>query len=111
MYDERAAIADLMQRLPAELRDLPSARFLEARAEPRAHNIVHLIHRPHRYEGQAKDFEFTRWSMEEHWGAGLEDARRALHHKEILVKSKGVQTFDFGFDPRSTEGRSVKSCG
>jgi NTE family protein len=99
VYEERAAIADLMRHLPPELRDLPCAQFLQDRADPLAHNIVHLIHRPHKHEGQAKDYEFSRWSMEEHWRAGLDDARQALQHKEIFVKTEGVATFDFGFDP------------
>ena len=46
----------------------------------------------------AKDFEFSRRTMEEHWAAGYDDAVRTLSHPEVLErpsKLEGVRTFDF----------------
>lgn len=98
MHQLRSAIYDVLQRLPAELRDLPSAKRLDAEADPHAYNIVHVIYRPQDYEGGTKDFEFSRLTMEEHWRAGYNDAKRTLRHKEIFGKSDGVYTFDLAAD-------------
>jgi Patatin phospholipase len=52
----------------------------------------------HRGEGIAKDYEFSRRTMEEHWQTGYDDAVRTLSHPEVLQrpdKMEGVRTFDF----------------
>jgi hypothetical protein len=46
----------------------------------------------------AKDYEFSRRTMEEHWHAGYDDAVRTLSHPEVLQrpdKIDGVRTLDF----------------
>jgi NTE family protein len=61
-------------------------------------NIVRLIYPAKGYEGIAKDYEFSRRTMEEHWQAGYDDAIRALSHPGVLQrpgKLEGVRTFDF----------------
>jgi NTE family protein len=100
LHKLRAAIFDLVHRLPDDLKDLPSAKLLDAEADPHAYNIVHLIYRPQDYEGDSKDFEFSRLTMEEHWRAGYNDAKRTLRHEEIFKKSDGVFTFDLAADGR-----------
>ena len=60
---------------------------------------MHLIYRARHYEGQSKDYEFSRLSMEEHWRAGYNDAVRTLRHPEVLERPTtmdGVRTFDLG---------------
>jgi NTE family protein len=47
-------------------------------------NIVHLIYRRKVYESHAKDYEFSRRSMEDHWAAGYADTRRSLSHPGLL---------------------------
>jgi NTE family protein len=50
------------------------------------------------YESGAKDFEFSRRTMEEHWRARYNDAISALGHREVLGlpdRIAGVRTFDF----------------
>src|SRR5580700_3417921 len=49
-------------------------KYLSSAADRHAANIVQLIYRPKGYEGDSKDYEFSRRSMEEHWGAGYSDA-------------------------------------
>lgn len=98
MHNLRSAIYDIVRRLPDELRNLPSAKLLDEEADPHAYNIVHLIYRPQEYEGSSKDFEFSRITMEEHWRAGYNDAKRTLRHREIFDKSDGVFTFDLADD-------------
>jgi NTE family protein len=97
----RIAAANLISRLPAELRDSEDVKLLEQVANDKVCNIVHLIYRAKRYEGIAKDFEFSRRTMEEHWKAGYHNARNTLANPEVLQlpdRREGVRTFDIGED-------------
>jgi len=102
----RAALATVLKRLPEELRGLPEAGLLTAEADDKVCNIVHLIYRAKKYEGSAKDYEFSRRTMEEHWLAGYRDAVDTLGHREIFEppdRLEGVRTFDYcSAEPPST---------
>jgi len=94
----RLAVADLIKELPDQMRGQESVKMLEAEADDKICNIVHLIYHAKKYEGIAKDYEFSRRTMVEHWQAGYEDAVRTLSHPEVLQrpdKIEGVRTFDF----------------
>jgi NTE family protein len=93
----RIAFATLLKRLPDELRGLPEVALLAAEANEKVCNIVHLIYRAKKYEGSAKDYEFSRRTMEEHWLAGYRDTVHSLSHREIFEppdRLEGVRTFD-----------------
>jgi NTE family protein len=93
----RIALATLLERLPDELRGVPEVALLAAEANDKVCNIVHLIYRAKKYEGSAKDYEFSRRTMEEHWLAGYRDAVHTLSHPEIFEppdRLEGVRTFD-----------------
>src|SRR5215475_367206 len=95
----RIAFATLLERLPDELRGLPEVALLASEANDRVCNIVQLIYRAKKYEGSAKDYEFSRRTMEEHWLAGYRDAVHSLSHGEIFEppdRLEGVRTFDYG---------------
>jgi NTE family protein len=99
----RLAVAQLIKELPDELRVHASVKMLEAEADEKICNIVHLIYHAKKYEGIAKDYEFSRRTMEEHWHVGYDDAVRALSHPEVLQrpgKMEGVRTFDFSQSDR-----------
>jgi NTE family protein len=99
----RRAVADLIEKLPEDLRHSPEAKLLGTAADRKVYNIVHLIYRAKNYEGHSKDYEFSRLSMEEHWRAGYHDARRTLRHPEVLQRPTnhaGVLTFDLAADGR-----------
>jgi NTE family protein len=99
----RRALADLQDKLPGELRNMPEARFLEQVADRKVYNLVHLIYRAKSYEGDSKDYEFSRASMREHWRAGYHDAVRTLRHPEVLARpqnDEGVSIFDLAHDGR-----------
>lgn len=99
----RIAAANLLKRLPKDLRDSADARILAQEADDKVCNIVHLIYRSQAYEGIAKDFEFSRRTMEEHWMAGYHNARHTLANPEVLQlpdRQDGVRTFDLGADRR-----------
>jgi NTE family protein len=99
----RHTLADLLEKLPEDLRNSPEARLLGKEAEHKVYNIIHLIYRAQNYEGHSKDYEFSRLSMQEHWRAGYHDARRTLRHREVLERPtnhEGVLTFDLDRDGR-----------
>ena len=94
----RIAFASLLKELPTELLDRPEVNLLAAEADEKVCNIVQLIYNAKNYEGIAKDYEFSRRTMEEHWAAGYEDVVRAISHPEVMQlpdKMDGVRTFDW----------------
>ena len=97
------ALADLLEKLPEDLKNSPEARLLGKEAQQKVYNIVQLIYRAKNYEGHSKDYEFSRLSMQEHWRAGYHDARRTLRHREVLERPtnhEGVFIFDLDRDGR-----------
>lgn len=99
----RNAFADLMAKLPDELRATPEYQLLKPEAQRRVYSIIQLIYRSKNYEGGSKDFEFSPRSMEDHWAAGYHDTLRTLRHPEALERPKngdGVVTFDAAADGR-----------
>ncbi len=95
----RNMLATLLEELPEELKQKDEVKFLSSVADRHAANIVQLIYRPKGYEGDSKDYEFSRRSMEEHWQVGYYDAVRALRHPEIFEPATErydrLLTFDF----------------
>ena len=99
----RNALSTLLTKLPEELRDSPELATLRPVAEHRVYNLVQLIYRSKQYEGDSKDYEFSRRSMDDHWRAGYHDTVRTLRHPEVLerpVNDEGVLTFDLAQDGR-----------
>jgi NTE family protein len=90
------SLANLLEQLPEEFRQSEDAKFLASIARRRVHNLVHLIYRPSGYEGDSKDYEFSRRSMEDHWRAGYYDAVHTLRHDEVLERptTETLVTFD-----------------
>lgn len=98
LQELRHALAHLLDKLPPDLRRSEEARLLGRVADYKVYNLVHLIYRSRAYEGDSKDYEFSRRSMQEHWQSGYEDAARALSHPEIFTRPQnqaGLQVFDF----------------
>ena len=99
----RNALSSLIEKLPEDLQNVPELEVLRPAAHPAVYNIVQLIYRAKGYEGDSKDYEFSRQSMEEHWGAGYYDTVRTLRHSEVLQRPQnleGVLTFDLGQNGR-----------
>jgi len=99
----RRAMADLLDKLPEDLRNGPEAQLLRPVGDHKVYNIVHLIYRARNYEGHSKDYDFSRASMQEHWRAGYHDTIRTLRHPEVLERPtnhEGVFTFDLSHDGR-----------
>ena len=99
----RNALADLFENLPEELKKTPEFALLKGEAGRKAYTIVQLIYRSRDYEGDSKDFEFSRQSMEDHWRSGIEDTARTLRHPEVLKRptsADGVFIFDLAAHAR-----------
>jgi len=99
----RRATHRLLAKLPKELLQLPEAGMLASEADEKVYNLVQLIYRAKTYEGNSKDYEFSRRTMEEHWRSGYNDAVRTLRHPEVLQRPKGLDgvfTFDIAVDGR-----------
>ena len=77
-------LSDEQRVMKAELQQLPEI------------NILQLIYRQKAYEGDAKDYEFSRISMKEHWRSGYYDTRNSLNHEEWLQfhGKPGIRSFD-----------------
>ncbi len=94
----KAAFDELRRRLPDDLAMSDEAKLLAAASDPAVFNIVQLVYRSQTYEGQSKDYEFSRRTMEEHWAAGLADANRTLAHPEVTTLPTtpfAVDVYDF----------------
>ena len=106
----RAALAMLLAALPDGVGMPNDIKQLAEFAELKVYNLVQLIYRSKPYEGNSKDYEFSRLSMGEHWRTGHADAVWALSHKEIFERPKakaGFQAFDFG-EGRLTAGAEAR---
>jgi NTE family protein len=102
----QGAIRALLDKLPAELLTTPEARELAALAEGGSVNIVHLIYRSRAWEGGARDFEFSRVTMLDHWQQGR-DAVSAMMNRAGRLIAQNVEsgrsaTFDL------TQGDAIK---
>jgi NTE family protein len=85
--------------LPPEIANTEEAERLYELGCVTEMDIVQLIYRPSEPEGQAKDYEFSRPSMERRWRQGLADAQSALRASPWLApmpKELGVRVFNMG---------------
>ena len=99
----RRAAGRLLGKIPQELLQTPEAEMLTLEADSKVYNLIQLIYRAKTYEGNSKDYEFSRRTMEEHWSSGYNDAVRTLRHPEVLQRPEGldgVLTFDLAVDGR-----------
>lgn len=78
----RRAIRRVEAKLPEGLRDTVDWKLLAALGCDAAITIVHLIHRKNASSTQSMDYEFSRYTMEERWQAGVDDVERTLAHPD-----------------------------
>ncbi|MBL6653814.1 MAG: DUF3734 domain-containing protein, partial [Reyranella sp.] len=94
-------VAELLAKLPPELAASPEATRLRGLCERKVGNLIQLIYHSREYEGDSKDYEFSRRSIEERWRAGYHDTLRTLRHPEVLERpssADGVFIFDVAQD-------------
>jgi NTE family protein len=100
---DHKVLGNILAKLPPELVDSEDCRILRAVVDRSVYKIVHLIYRSKNYEGQSKDYDFSRLSMRDHWQAGYNDTIRTLRHPEALHRpseTDRVETFDLAVNGR-----------
>jgi NTE family protein len=93
----RRAIRHLRGKLPPEFDANPHWQLLDRLSCDAAVTIVQLIHRRAAYWTESNDYEFSRYSIDEHWRAGRADVMRTLNHpawKNRTPPEDGVRVFD-----------------
>jgi NTE family protein len=93
----RRALRRLLDRLPPPAAHDSDWDLLQRFARDMAVTIVHLIYRRAAYDTHAQDYEYSRYSVEEHWRAGRNDMRRTLKHRQWRERVKpriGVHVLD-----------------
>ena len=106
----RTAFNELLAQMPPELAATPQARLLAEASGPALYSIVEMVYRSPTYEGQYKDFEFSRRTMKEHWQAGYADASKTLAHVEIFElphPDDNPAMFDFLTVPASQTPQTI----
>ena len=97
----RRAIRQLRANAPKELRDNSDWQFLDSVSCSAAITIVLLIHRRAAYWTQSSDYEFSRYTIDEHWEAGRADVKRTLRDpawKNRRRPEEGVLVLDLTRD-------------
>ncbi len=94
----RHALVRLLNKVPAKLRNDPDyKRLAPLCAGRREISILHLINRRSPDSTSAKDYEFSRATMERLWEAGLDDVRLSCSHQrweQARALEDGVRIFD-----------------
>ncbi len=73
------------RKLKADLDNLPEIAILQ------------LIYQQRAYEGDAKDYEFSRTSMKDHWASGYDDTKQTVQTRGCLQMpppGTGISVFD-----------------
>ena len=92
LHNTRKAVRDLIDKLPDNLKNDPSAIFLRQATRENTVTVVHLIYRSKHYETNSKDYDFSHVAMVEHWEAGVQDVHLSMRHKEWLERPQSGET-------------------
>ncbi len=84
--DKRRLVRRALSKLPPKLRK--DADFAELRRLATDHNvsIVQLIYRRNDWESWARDFEFSRQSVEAYWRSGREAMERKMQRRRLAAR-------------------------
>ena len=93
----REAARRLATKVPDGLRDDPDLAILASLPQHAPVAIMHLINRSEMNESHSKDYEFSRYTVNEHWDTGHRDACHSLDHEHWRRRDRtadGIVTFD-----------------
>jgi NTE family protein len=100
----RSTLADVLGKLPENLRSDPQVKKLEEISRRGPMSLVHLVNRCDTKSSDFKDYEFSRATVDQLWQAGHDDVQKMLQHPETCRVSdlgNGVRVFDL--DPGVSE--------
>ena len=98
MQELRRAIRRLERAIPDAVKNTADWHFLSSLGCDAAITIVHLINRRAPYSTHSNDYEFSRYSVDEHWTNGQADVAQTLNHPQWKNRE------------RPTEGVKVLDC-
>lgn len=84
---EHRALRALLRKLPADLHNDPDVTELRGYLDDGAVNIVHLIYRSRNWESGARDFEFSRATMLDHWEQGRDAVADVMHSGDLIARN------------------------
>ena len=84
---EHKAIKALLDKLPPDLKDAADAQRLREYLDRGSVNIVHLIYRSRAWESGARDFEFSRSTMLDHWSQGRDAVEEVMHKGDLIARN------------------------
>lgn len=84
---EHGAIKALLDKLPPDMQHGAEAQALRQCLDEGSVNIVHLIYRTRNWESGAKDFEFSRSTMLDHWSQGREAVEEVMHKGDLIARN------------------------
>ncbi len=93
----RQTVYKLLEKLPKDFSSDAELKILREFSCTKVMNIIHLIYQSRAFESQAKDYEFSRQAMQDHWQAGLDDTRETLSQPSRLNRPSaevGIVTHD-----------------
>lgn len=95
--DMRSTLADVIGKLPANLRADPQVKKLEVISRRGPLSLVHLVNRCDTKSSDFKDYEFSRATVDQLWQSGHDDVQKVLQHPQACRVSdlgNGVRVFD-----------------
>ena len=84
---QKRMVRKVLDKLPEELTADPDVIKLRNISEDGAVNIVHLIYRRQEWESSARDFEFSRATMIDHWKQGRQAVYEVSHCGDLIAKN------------------------
>ena len=93
----RSTLADVLGKLPANLRSDPQVKKLEEISRRGPVSLVHLVNRCDTKSSDFKDYEFSRATVDQLWQAGHDDVQKVLTQPEacrVTDLGNGVRVFD-----------------
>jgi len=105
VHNARKAVRDLIGKLPEDLQNDPSVKYLRKAAKENTVTVVHLIYKSKNYETSSKDYDFSHVAMTEHWNAGGRDVHLSMRHKEWLERPQSGETM-VTYDLTGDEGET-----
>jgi NTE family protein len=91
------AFSRVLEKLPAAAKSTSDVGLLAEALRSRRLSIVHLINRRAKYSSQAKDYDFSRATVDALWEAGRSAVRRTLKHpdwRQACRSEHGMRAFD-----------------
>ncbi|WP_447762244.1 patatin-like phospholipase family protein [Sphingopyxis panaciterrae] len=84
---EHALIDKMLKKLPPQFADLSEVKAVRRMVDSKALNVVQLIHEPPAWQTGARDFEFSRSTMEVNWALGRAAVEAAMKDGHLLADS------------------------